>query len=61
MEKNFFFMIEISINNSRIINDYNNKFRMSHLECKTIIFESLIEKCNIGKMNMRINNYIPII
>ena len=54
-------MIEISINNARIINDYNKNIRMSDLEFKSLLFESLIEKCNIAKLDMRINYYIPII
>ena len=51
-------MIEISINNARIINDYNKNIRMSDLECKSLLFESFIEKCNIVKIDMSINNYI---
>ena len=54
-------MIEISINNARIINDYNKNIRMPDLEFKSLLFESLIEKCNIEKLDMRINYNIPII
>ena len=42
VEKIFYFIIEININNARIINDYNKKIRMSDLEFKSLLFESLI-------------------
>ena len=61
VEKIFYFIIEININNARIINDYNKKIRMSDLEFKSLLFESLIEKSNIAKLDMRINYYIAII
>ena len=54
-------MIEISINNARIINDYNKNIRMSDLEFKSLLFESLIEKYNITKLDIGINYYITII
>lgn len=60
MEKNIFFMIEININNARIIN-YNKNIRKLDLECKSLLFESFIEKCNIVKIDMSINNYIQTI
>ena len=53
--KKNFFMIEISINNAKFINDYNKNIRMSDLEFKSLLFESIIEKCNISKLDMRIN------
>ena len=34
---------------------------MSDLQCKSLLFESFIEKFNIVKIDMNINNYIQII
>ena len=53
-------MMQISINNVRIINDYNQNIRTPDLEFKNLLFESHIEKYNISKIDMIVNYYIQI-